>query len=107
MSDTPILIAYKGESRELKIGNAAMMRFSRLGGSFEKLESDPVEQAITLACAALGLTGDPIDHADDFPPLAQLADPIKQAMERYSGDSALPGESAGGAAVPSVESATD
>ena len=102
--DTPT-ITYKGERRELVIGNAAMMRFSRLGGSLEKLETDPVTQTITLACAALNLQGDPIDHADDFPPVFQLVEPIKQAVEIYNGG--LPGEPIGDAEQPSPESATD
>ena len=102
--DTPT-ISYRGEDRPLKIGNAAMMRFSRLGGSLEKLEADPVTQAITLACAALGLEGDPIDHADDFPPVFQLVEPIKAAVEIYNGGQ--PGEPSGDAGPRSPESATD
>lgn len=98
-------ITYKGELRELKIGNAAMMRFSRLGGSLDKLEADPVTQAITLACAALDLKGDPIDHADDFPPVFEMVEPIKTAVEIYNGGK--PGEPNGDAEQPSPGSATD
>jgi hypothetical protein len=100
-------IYYKGERVPLKITNSVLMRFRRLGGELDKLESDPVSQAITLLCAALKLQGDPIDHADDFPPVAKVADSIRQAVERYNGDGDAPGEPSGDAIALSPESATD
>ncbi len=104
MSQEPT-ITYKGTLHKLRIGNAAMMRFSRLGGDLAALESEPVEQAITLACAALDLPGDPIDHADDFPPVAQFADMIKKAIEIYG--QGLPGEPVGDAPQHTLKSAMD
>ena len=100
--ETPT-IKYKSEDRELKITNSTMMRFSRLGGDIQKLEGDPVAQAITLACAALNLAGDPIDHADDFPPIGQLADAISSAMLIYNGGQ--PGEKIGEGQPPLPKSA--
>lgn len=88
-------ITYKGKPHTLKITNATMMRFTRAGGDFKQLESDPVAQAITLLCAALNLPGDPIDHADDFPPISQVVDGIKFAIEAYN--TPPPGENNGNA----------
>ncbi|NBT33032.1 MAG: hypothetical protein EBT13_14320 [Rhodobacteraceae bacterium] len=96
-------IQYKGEIRPLVIGNAAMMRFARLGGQLDQLERDPVTQAITLACAALDLPGDPIDHADHFPPVGHLADAIRQAVEIYN--DGAPGEPLGDVPAQSPKSA--
>lgn len=103
----PVFIYYKGERIELKVTNSVLMRFKRLGGDLAALETDPVSQAITLLCAALKLTGDPIDHADDFPPVAKIAEPIAQAVARYNGEADAPGEPTGDAQQPSPESATD
>jgi hypothetical protein len=83
------------------------MRFKRLGGDLAALETDPVSQAITLLCAALKLPGDPIDHADDFPPVAKVAESIGLAVARYNGEPAEPGEPNGEEPALSPESATD
>lgn len=100
-------ITYKNEPHELVIGNAAFMRFQRLGGDFKKLENEPVGQAVTLACAALNLPGDPIDHADHFPPITQWVDQVMRAVQIYMGEEDAPGEPHGGAASPTPKSTTD
>lgn len=97
-------IQYAGESRELKITNSTMLRFKRLGGNIKHLEEDPVEQVILLACAAFNLEGDPIEHADKFPPVFELAEPIRDAMQIYNGGQ--PGEPIGAAPGQSQKSAT-
>lgn len=100
-------ITYKGELRELVIGNAAFMRFQRMGGDLTKLEADPISQAVTLACAALNLSGDPLDHADDFPPVPQWSEAAVAAVQRYMGEADAPGEPTGGAPSPTPASPTD
>jgi len=104
--DTPT-ITYKGELRELRLGNAAFMRFRRLGGDLAKLDADPIDQAITLACAMLDLPGDPIDHADGFAPVPQWADQLTAAVRGYLGDADAPGEPIGDAPSPTLKSHTD
>ena len=91
----PIFIYFRGERVELKITNSVLMRFKRLGGELKQLEEDPVSQAITLLCASLKLQGDPIDHADDFQPVAQVATAIRDAVGRYNGEGLAPGEPTG------------
>lgn len=98
-------ITLDGEAHPFVVSNSTLMRFSALGGDLNALESNPVTQVIMLCCAALKLEGDPIDHADRFPPVAQLAEPIRLAMEIYS--QGAPGEASGGDRPPSPESATD
>lgn len=105
--DAPIHISYKGERVPLVITNSVLMRFKRLGGDLAALESDPVSQAITLVCAALKLQGDPIDHADDFPPVARIAPLIAQAVAEYNGEGEAPGEPSGDAPAQSPVSDTD
>lgn len=105
--DTTPTITHAGQLREMRIGNAAFIRFQRLGGDFQKLESDPVGQAITLACAALDLPGDPLDHADDFPPIPQWADQVMRAVKIYMGEADTPGEPDGGARQPEPASTSD
>lgn len=100
-------IRYKGELRELVIGNGAFMRFRRMGGDLTQLEADPISQAITLACAALQLPGDPLDHADDFPPIPQWADQVMQAVKIYMGEADTPGEPVGDAPSPTPASPSD
>ena len=100
-------ITYKGELRELRIGNAAMMRFTRLGGQLDKMEADPIGQGITMLCAILDLPGDPLDHADDFPTIPHAVEALKGAISGYTGEQVSPGEAAGVAAEQSAESATD
>tara|TARA_B100002019_G_scaffold289988_2_gene306742 strand:+ start:313 stop:594 length:282 start_codon:yes stop_codon:yes gene_type:complete len=74
-------ILYKGEEREIKIDNKSMMRFEMNGGSLSDFESKPVSCAVNLACACLDLEGDPLDHANDLPPLSDIAEAVKSAME--------------------------
>ena len=74
-------IRYKGKDVELKLSNKTMMKFEMNGGSFAKYEAEPVSQSVKLVCAALGLEGDPLDHADDLPPLAELAEVMKEALD--------------------------
>lgn len=105
--DAPIHIYYKGERVPLEIKNSVLMRFKRMGGDLAALESDPISQAITLLCAALKLDGDPIDHADDFPPVAQVAESIGQAVARYNGEADVPGEPSGDEPQLSPGSDTD
>lgn len=102
-------ILYKGEERILpKIGNKVLMRFERQGGSLAKFEEQPLTTAITLIACALGLPGDPLDHADDLPPFTELAGIVKNALETSGLTTAdEPGETDGVAAEPSGESATD
>jgi len=73
-------IKYKGEEKELKITNRAMMAFELSGGNIKDFETNPVSSAIKLACACLKLQGDPLDHADDLPPLVEISEAITQAM---------------------------
>lgn len=89
-------ILYKGTLHELQITNSTLMRFARLGGKLSNLEDDPVSESITLVCAALDLKGDPIEHADDFPPVIKLAPAVKCAIEIYN--EGMPGEPTGGKA---------
>lgn len=74
-------IKYKGEDTEIVIDNRTMMRFELNGGSLTDFETKPVSCSITLACASLGLEGDPLDHANDLPPIAEIAEAVKLAME--------------------------
>jgi hypothetical protein len=74
-------IKYKGKETEIKIDNRAMMKFEMNGGSLSDFESKPVSCAVTLACACLDLDGDPLDHANDLPPLTEIAESVKEAME--------------------------
>lgn len=104
---TPPTVNYKGEPRELALTNGAFMRFKRLGGDFSKLDADPIDQAITLVCAMLDLPGDPITHADDFPPIPQWSDALMQAVKGYMGEDDVPGEPDGGEPSQTPASATD
>jgi len=102
-------ILYKGQERLLpKISNKVLMRFEREGGTLAKFEEQPLTTAVTLIACALGLPGDPLDHADDLPPFTDLAVIVKDALES-SGLTAVdePGETDGVEAAPSVESSTD
>ena len=102
-------IVYKGAERILpKIGNRVLMRFEQQGGSLAKFEEQPLTTAVTLIACALGLPGDPLDHADDLPPFNELAAIVKDALE-LSGltTTDAPGEAGGVAAAPSVGSSTD
>ena len=102
-------ILYKGEERILpKIGNSVLMRFEQQGGRLAKFEEQPLTTAVTLIACALGLPGDPLDHADDLPPFTELAAIVKDALES-SGltNTDEPGETAGVAVALSVESSTD
>ena len=81
-------INYKGESKEIKINNRALMAFELAGGKLSEFEANPVSNSIKLACACLGLKGDPLDHANDLPPLTELSESITQAMN----ESGLAGE---------------
>ena len=76
-------IRYRGEDRELRIGNAALMRYEQAGGDLQRLIDGkaPVTEAVTLVCSALGLPGDPVDHADDLPPLTALVEAVKVALD--------------------------
>ena len=107
MRDATPTILHKGQPREIVIGNAAMMRFRRLGGSLEKLEANPIDEAVTLACAALDLPGDPIDHADDFPPVPKFAEALVEAVRIYMGEADAPGEPGGDAPSLTPASPTD
>jgi hypothetical protein len=95
---TTATIKHAGELKQLKFGNAALMRFERLGGDLSKFGEQPFTQAVSLVCAALALPGDPLDHADDLPPLTELIAVVKIALEN-SGltGAATPGESDGAA----------
>lgn len=74
-------ITYKGEEREIKITNKSMMSFEMAGGKLSEFEENPVSNSIKLVCACLGLKGDPLNYADDFPPLVELSECIRQAMD--------------------------
>lgn len=94
-------ITYKGEQHPLKITNAVFIRFTRLGGSLQNLETDPVGEAITLLCAVLDLKGDPLEHADNFPPVPAIVQDVLDAVEVYQGGNS--GESNGGGSEPPRE----
>ena len=74
-------IRYKGKDVELKLSNRTLMKYEMNGGSFAKYEEEPVSQSVKLVCAALDLDGDPLDHADDLPPLTELAEVMKEALD--------------------------
>lgn len=74
-------IKYKGQIKEYTITNKVMMKFEMAGGSFVNFESQPISQSIIFICCALGLEGDPIDHADDFEGLPEIAESIKSALD--------------------------
>jgi hypothetical protein len=74
-------IKYKGEDVSLKITNKTMMRFEISGGSFSDFSKSPISQSIKFVCSALDLKGDPIDHADDFGSMKEIADAIKDSLE--------------------------
>lgn len=74
-------ITYKGEQVDLKITNKTMMKFEMAGGSFSDFSSAPISQSIKFVCAALGLEGDPCDHADDFGKISDVSEAIKNALE--------------------------
>ena len=98
MSKPAITIAYKGDLRTVPtIGNKVLMQFERQGGRLSELEQLPVTTAVTLICCALGLPGDPIDHADDLPSLKVIAQTVKAALEAsgLTGDEDEPGEQSG------------
>jgi len=73
-------ITYKGEEKDIKVDNKAIMLFEINGGNISDFDSKPIASSISLACACLGLTGDPLEHANDLPPMAELAESIKEAM---------------------------
>ena len=81
-------IKYKGEEKNIVVDNKAIMLFEINGGSIAEFDSKPIARSISLACACLGLKGDPLDHANDLPPMAELAESIKEAMA----ESGLTGE---------------
>tara|TARA_Y100000361_G_scaffold37821_1_gene32375 strand:- start:12011 stop:12289 length:279 start_codon:yes stop_codon:yes gene_type:complete len=81
-------IKYKGEEKDIVVDNKAIMLFEINGGSIAEFDSKPIASSISLACACLGLKGDPLDHANDLPPMAELAESIKEAMA----ESGLTGE---------------
>lgn len=74
-------VMYKGEEKELKIDNRALLAFEMNGGKFTDFDSSPIKASMLMACAALNLKGDPLDHANHLPPLSKLADVMKQALE--------------------------
>lgn len=92
----PIFIYYKGARIELKVVNSVIRRFRKLGGDFEKAETEPEEQVVLLLMAALKLEGKAEDHEDDFESLLGLAPKVKLAMERYQKGTGAPGEPNGG-----------
>lgn len=73
-------IQHKGEEKEIKIDNRTLLAFEMRGGSFSSFESQPVLQSMLLACAALGLKGDPLDHANDLPALNELSEVMQEAL---------------------------
>jgi len=81
-------ITYKGKEQEIKVDNKAIMLFEINGGNIADFDTKPIASSISLACACLGLTGDPLEHANDLPPMAELAESIKEAMA----ESGLSGE---------------
>lgn len=74
-------ITHKGEAKEIKLDNRTLLSFEMMGGSFDQFESQPITASIKLACAALGLKGDPLDHANDLPSLNELSEIMKQAID--------------------------
>ena len=81
-------IKYKGKDKEIKIDNKSLMAFELAGGSLGSFEESPISNSVKLICACLGLKGDPLDHANDLPPLQELSQQIAIAME----ESGLSGE---------------
>jgi hypothetical protein len=81
-------IKYKGESKEIKITNRALMAFELAGGKLSDFENNPVSNSIKLACACLGIEGDALEHADDLPSLKEISDSISDALK----ESGLEGE---------------
>tara|TARA_B100002019_G_scaffold111531_1_gene95948 strand:- start:10817 stop:11095 length:279 start_codon:yes stop_codon:yes gene_type:complete len=81
-------ITYKGEKKEVTVDNRAIMQFEMNGGNISEFDKKPISSAVSLACACLGLTGDPLEHANDLLPMAELAEEIKVCMEQsgLSGD---------------------
>tara|TARA_R100000773_G_scaffold29104_1_gene24974 strand:- start:6 stop:302 length:297 start_codon:yes stop_codon:yes gene_type:complete len=73
-------ITYKGERKEVEITNRVLLQFEMNGGSFTEFEQKPVQTSMQLACSVLGLKGDILDHADDFLPLSELAEEMKELM---------------------------
>lgn len=81
-------INYKGKEVDIALTNRSLMQFEMSGGNLNGFESQPISSSILLACACLKLDGDPLDHADDLPPLAELAEAMKVVVE----ESGLTGE---------------
>ena len=81
-------IKYKGEEKEVILDNKCLMKFEQAGGSFNEFETKPWSTSVTLMCSALGLEGNPADHANDLPPLKDLSDVLQQALD----ESGLTGE---------------
>ena len=73
-------IQHKGEEKEIKIDNRTLLAFEMRGGSFSSFEAQPVLQSMLLACAALDLKGDPLDHANDLPALNELSEVMQEAL---------------------------
>jgi|TARA_R100000482_G_C5132509_1_gene153149 hypothetical protein len=74
-------IKYKGKKVEAKIDNRAMMKFELNGGTIGQFETQPITASINLACACLGLEGDPLDHANDLPNLNELPAIMRDIIE--------------------------
>ena len=74
-------IKYKGKEVEAKIDNRAMMKFELNGGTIAQFETQPISASINLACACLGLDGDPLDHANHLPPLNELPNVMKKIID--------------------------
>lgn len=89
-------IKYKDEEKEITIDNRAIMSFEMMGGSLANFEAQPVTSSIMLACAALGLKGEPIEHANDLPPMKELPAIIQQAMNESGLGNGKAGKRKGG-----------
>lgn len=88
-------ITYKGKEKEIKIDNRAIMQFEMMGGNLASFEKQPVSSAIMLACAALGLKGDPLDHANHLPAMSLLPAVIQEAMKESGLNESAEGKDAG------------
>lgn len=74
-------IIHKGEEKEIQIDNRTLLAFEQAGGSFSNFDEQPISSSIKLACAALGLEGNPLDHANDLPSLNKLSEIMRIALE--------------------------
>ena len=86
-------LKYKGKETDIVIDNRTLLAFELAGGSFSDFDDKPISASIKLACCALKLEGDPLDHANDLPNLNTLSTVMRKAIEESGfGDEELGNE---------------